>query len=120
VDALQRAHLDASIHLSEVVKVTPAESLLMLDVMALELFKTGNVVFNNFNIVVMKKSILNIKGAQEISKGAQKKINGGCPTGSCPSGCFTLFFRLLPGNGCALADPVLSCFGIIQNGVCCL
>ncbi|NAS30742.1 hypothetical protein GTQ40_07145 [Flavobacteriaceae bacterium R38] len=68
----------------------------------------------------MKKSILNIQGACELSKEAQRVINGGMQSDNCPSGCFSPFFRLLPGNGCALADPVLTCFGTIQNGVCCI
>ena len=64
----------------------------------------------------MKKSILNLKGAQELSKKEQKSINGGriqcgrgyrnCPPGQCCSGnaCFPYD---TPGRLCNIPDDVL-------------
>ena len=71
----------------------------------------------------MKKSILSIKGAEELNKDSQKGIQGGVTPNDCPSGCFEFF--ICPGdpssNICAVPSPSgETCFGTHTGGQCCL
>ncbi|MGY3794966.1 hypothetical protein [uncultured Aquimarina sp.] len=75
------------------------------------------------NLLNMLKKILEVSGANELSKESQSAISGGLISLSdCPSGCFSLFF--CPSGGgdlCAVPSPSgATCFGTHINGQCCL
>lgn len=71
----------------------------------------------------MLKSILNLKGAQIITKESQSTINGGLTfSGACPTGCFS-FFLCPNGTKDVCVVPGASgeiCYGTHTNGQCCL
>ncbi len=63
----------------------------------------------------MKKSILKITDAQQLSKASQLKINGGNTSSGCPRGCFIPSFIDSNNDVCAVpGDSGQPCFGRIR------
>ena len=62
----------------------------------------------------MKKSILNLAGAQELSKKEQKNINGGVTYACAISGCIGS-----SGTNCPTGYTKLTSAGVCPKGWCC-